>query len=48
VRENQGELDLVGDGLSVTAALERYAESSRASPEGRASETEGAHLAIGG
>jgi hypothetical protein len=48
VREHQGELDLVGDGLSVTPALKGHAEGSRASPESRASETEGAHLAIGG
>lgn len=48
MRESQGKLDLVGDGLSVASALDRHAEGSGTSPESRASETEGAHLAIGG
>lgn len=49
VRKGQGELDLVRDRLSVTSALERHAvEDGGASPEGRASKTERAHLVMDG
>lgn len=48
MRESQGKLDLVGNGLSIASALDRHAEGSGTSPESRASETEGAHLAIEG
>ena len=48
MREDKGKLDLVINGLSVTAALDRHTEGSGTSPEGRASETEGAHRAIEG
>lgn len=47
VRENQRQLQLVRDGLSITAALERNAEGRGTSPEGSASETERAHGAMG-
>lgn len=48
VRQGQGQLDLVRDGLRVATALDRSAEEGGTSPEGRASETEGAHCAIVG
>lgn len=46
MRQSQGQLDLVGDGLSVTTALDGSTEERRASPEGRASEADGAHFAV--
>lgn len=46
MRQSQGQLDLVGDSLSVTTALDGSTEERRASPEGRASEAEGAHFAV--
>ena len=46
MRQSQGQLDLVGDGLSVTTALDGSTEERRASPKGRASEAEGAHFAV--
>lgn len=48
VREGQGKLDLVRHRLSVASALERHAEDGGAGPEGRASKTEGVHLAMDG
>lgn len=46
VRESQGQLDLVIDGLSISAALNRSAEEGRTSPQGRAGEAEGVHFAM--
>lgn len=48
VRKGQGQLDLVGDGLGISTALDGSAEEGRASPQGRASEAEGAHCAMDG
>jgi hypothetical protein len=49
VRKGQGQLNLVGNGLGVSTALDRSAEHGGTGPEGRASEAEGVHLAmIGG
>lgn len=48
VRQSQGQLDLVIDGLSVTTALDGSAEEGGASPQGRASEAEGVHFAMVG
>ena len=47
VREGQGQLDLVGDGLGVSTALDGSAEHGGTSPQSRASKAEGAHCAIG-
>lgn len=46
MRKGQGQLDLVGDGLSVTTALNGSTEERRASPEGGAGETKRAHFAV--
>lgn len=46
MRQSQGQLDLVGDSLSVTTALDGSTEERRASPEGGASKAEGAHFAV--
>lgn len=48
VREGQGELDLVGNGLSVSTALDGSAEHGGTSPKGRASEAEGVHREVMG
>jgi hypothetical protein len=48
VRKGQGQLDLVGDGLGVSTALNGSAEEGGAGPQGRASEAEGAHCAMDG
>lgn len=48
VREGQGKLDLVRHSLGVASALNRHAEDGGAGPEGRASKTEGVHLAMDG
>lgn len=43
VRKSQGKLDLVRGNISVASAGQRGGESSRASPEGSAGNTEGVH-----
>lgn len=48
VRKGQGQLDLVGNGLGVSTALDGSAEHGGTGPKGRASETEGVHLAMMG
>jgi hypothetical protein len=48
VRQSQGQLDLVGNGLSVPTALDGSAEHGGTGPQGRASEAEGAHGAMDG
>ncbi len=48
VRQSQGQLDLVVDGLGVTTALDGSAEEGGTSPQGRASEAEGVHFAMVG
>jgi hypothetical protein len=47
VRKGQGELDLVGNSLSVATALDRDAESGRARSESSPGEPKRAHCAIG-
>lgn len=46
VRESKGELDLVRHGFGVAPALEGHAGGQGGSPEGRASKSERAHLAM--
>lgn len=46
MRQDQGQLDLVGDSLGVSTALDGGAEHGGASPKGRASEAEGVHFAM--
>ena len=48
VRQGQGELDLVGNGLGVSTALDGGAEHGGTSPKGRASEAEGVHRDVMG
>lgn len=48
VRKGQGQLDLVGDSLSISTALDGSAEEGGTGPEGRASKAEGAHCAMDG
>lgn len=48
MRKGQGQLDLVGDGLGVSTALDGSAEEGGAGPQGRASEAEGVHCAMDG
>jgi hypothetical protein len=48
VRQSQGQLDLVVDGLSISTALDRGAEEGGTSPQGRASEAERVHFAMVG
>lgn len=48
VRQGQGQLDVFGDSLSISTALDRSAEDRGAGPQGRASEAEGAHCAMDG
>lgn len=47
VRKGQGELDLVVHSFSITTALDRDAESGRASSESSPGEPKRAHCAIG-
>lgn len=48
MRQSQGQLDLVVDGLGISTALDRGAEEGGTSPQGRASEAEGVHFAMVG
>ena len=43
MRQGQGQLDLVGDGLSVSTALDRSAEHGGTSPQSGTSKAEGVH-----
>lgn len=46
VRQSQGQLDLVGNSLSVSTALERSAEEGGTGAQGRTSKAKGAHCAM--
>jgi hypothetical protein len=48
VRQSQGQLDLVVDGLGISTALDGSAEHGGTGPQGRASEAEGVHFAMVG
>jgi hypothetical protein len=48
VRKGQGQLDLVGNGLGVSTALDGSTEDGGTGPQGGASEAEGAHCAMVG
>jgi hypothetical protein len=48
VRHCEGQLDLVGHGISVCSALDRETHCGRACPEGRPSEPDRVHCAMDG